>query len=238
MDIVLVSIAGLSLFLAIAMGVILFKVLRDDRQRADARVAALAVAAAALEPPAIARDLEIAPARPSAAVPSGELFAVAPEPSPWARRLGVAAAFAAVIAGAGYVLLPAKTAGSGAASTTAAAPLELLTLTHTQEPSGLTITGTVYNPRGGAPVSQASAAAILFGPDGNFLTSARAPLDFTTVAPGQESPFVIRVPVTGTVARYRVGFRSADGSVIAHVDRRADGTAARNAPSGGTPWVH
>ena len=239
MDVVLVSIAGLSLFLAIAMGVILFKVLRDDRQRADARVAALAVAAAALEPPTIARDLEIAPARPSAAVvPSGELFAVAQEPSPWARRLGVAAAFAAVIAGAGYVLLPAKTAGSDSAATTAAAPLELLTLTHTQEPSGLTITGTVYNPRGGAPVSQASAAAILFGPDGNFLTSARAPLDFTTVAPGQESPFVIRVPVTGTVARDRVGFRSADGSVIAHVDRRADGTAARNAPSGGTPWVH
>ena len=237
MDVVLVSIAGLSLFLAIAMGVILFKVLRDDRQRADARIAALAVAAAALEPPAIARDVEIAPARLPVAVPSGELFAVAPEPSPWARRLGVAAAFAAVIAGAGYVLLPAKTAGSDAASTTAAAPLELLTLTHTQEPSGLTITGTVYNPRGGAPVSQASAAAILFGPDGNFLTSARAPLDFTTVAPGQESPFVIRVPVTGTVARYRVGFRSADGSVIAHVDRRADGTAARNAPSGGTPWV-
>jgi hypothetical protein len=238
MDVVLVSIAGLSLFLAIAMGVILFKVLRDDRQRADARIAALAAAAAALEPPANACDVEIAPVRRPAVVPSGELFAVAQEPSPWARRLGVAAAFAAVIAGAGYVLLPARTAGSDAASTTAAAPLELLTLTHTQEPSGLTITGTVYNPRGGAPVSQASAAAILFGPDGNFLTSARAPLDFTTVAPGQESPFVIRVPVTGTVARYRVGFRSADGSVIAHVDRRADGTAARNAPSGGIPWVH
>jgi hypothetical protein len=36
------------------------------------------------------------------------------------------------------------------------------------------------------------------------------------------------------VARYRVGFRTADGSVIAHVDRRADATTARH---GSTPWV-
>jgi hypothetical protein len=237
MDVVLVSIAGLSLFLAIAMGVILFKVLRHDRERSDARVAALVAASASLEQPAV-RDLEITREARPALARSAELFAVAPEPSPWARRVAVAAAFAAVIAGAGYVLLPAKATGSDAASTAAAAPLELLTLSHLQQPSGLTITGTVYNPRGGAPVSQAFATAILFGPDGNFLTSARAALDFTTVAPGQESPFVISVPVTGTVARYRVGFRNADGSVIAHVDRRADGTAARNALPGSTPWAH
>ena len=48
---------------------------------------------------------------------------------------------------------------------------------------------------------------------------------------------MVSVPVSGTVARYRVGFRTADGSVIAHVDRRADGTAARHAPAGSTPWV-
>jgi hypothetical protein len=119
-----------------------------------------------------------------------------------------------------------------------ALPLELLTLSHTQQPSGLTISGTVYNPRGATPVSQVFAAAVLFGPDGNFLTSARAPLDFTTLGPGQESPFVVTIPVAGVVARYRVGFRAADGSVIAHVDRRADATAAQNAPSGGTPWPH
>ena len=41
MDVVLVSITALSLILAIAMGVVLFTVLREDRQRSDARVAAL-----------------------------------------------------------------------------------------------------------------------------------------------------------------------------------------------------
>ena len=241
MDLVLVSIAGLSLFLAIAMGAILFTVLRDDRRRSDARVAALAVAAADLDLPLAAED------RASEAptmLRSGDLFAVPAEPSPWVRRIGVAAALAAVIAVAGYVLLPATAAQSSAQAPLGGAqggpqqpPLELLTLTHTQQPSGLTISGTVYNPRGGAAVAQIFAAVVLFGPEGNFLTSARAPIDFANVAPGQESPFVISVPVTATVARYRVGFRTADGSVLAHVDRRTDGTAAEHAPAGSTPWV-
>ena len=162
------------------------------------------------------------------------------EPSPWGRRLGVAVALALVFAGVAYVAVPAKSANPSTPSAAApqAPPLELLALNHTQQPSGLTISGTVYNPRGGAPVSQVFAAVVLFGPDGNFLTSARAPLDFTTLRPGEESPFVIAVPVAAAVARYRVGFRSADGAVIAHVDRRADATAAQSAQSGGTPWAH
>jgi hypothetical protein len=53
-----------------------------------------------------------------------------------------------------------------------------------------------------------------------MLTSGRAPLDFTTLAAGDESPFLIRVPVSGTVAKYRVGFRRADGNVLGHLDRR------------------
>jgi hypothetical protein len=238
MDIVLVSIAGLSLFIAIAMGAILFSVLREDRRRSDARVTALAAASAKFDLPLAVSEGEPALEPNPAVVRSGELFAVEPASSPWASRVGVAAAVAVVIAVAGYVLLPARTVAPAAAATVAPqAPLELLTLTHTQQPSGLTISGTVYNPRGGAAVSQVFAAAILFGPNGDFLTSARAPLDFTTIDPGQESAFVVSVPVSSTVARYRVGFRTADGSVIAHVDRRADGTAARHAPAGSTPWV-
>ena len=238
MDVVLVSIAGLSLFLAIAMGAVLFSVLREDRRRSDARVAALAAASATFDLPLAVAERE-APREPGpVTVRPGELFAVGAESSPWASRFGVAAALAVVLAAAGYLLLPARMAAPAAAATAVPQPpLELLALTHTQQPSGLTISGTVYNPRGGTPVSQVFAAAILFGPDGNFLTSARAPLDFTTIAPGQESPFVVSVPVSGTVARYRVGFRSADGAVIAHVDRRADGTAARHAPAGSTPWA-
>jgi hypothetical protein len=239
MDFVLVSITALSLILALAMGVVLFSVLREDRQRSDARVATLAAASAKFDLPLARRDLEALPEPDLIVRTSNDLFAVNSEPSPWVRRLGVAAALAVVIGGIGYIVLPARSAEPSApAAASQNRPLELLTLSHSTQPSGLTISGTVYNPRGATPVSQVFAAAVLFGPDGNFLTSARAPLDFTTLRAGEESPFVITVPVAGVVARYRVGFRAADGSVIAHVDRRADATAAQNAPSGGTPWAH
>src|SRR5687768_1556937 len=99
MDVVLVSIAGLSLFLAIAMGAILFKVLREDRQRSDARVAALVVASAALEPPPAPRDREVVSA-PAVTLGPGELFAMPVESSSWGRRVGVAATVAAVLAAA------------------------------------------------------------------------------------------------------------------------------------------
>jgi len=238
MDVVLVSIAALSLIIAIAMGVILFKVLREERQRSDARVAMLAAASARFDLPLVVREPEIVQEPAPVTQAPGELFAVADGQSPWGRRAGVAAALAAVMTVAGYALLPAKGGAPELATAAQSQPLELLSLTHTQQPSGLTISGTVYNPRSGAPVSQVFAAAILFGPDGNFLTSARAPLDFTTLRPGDESPFVIPVPVSGAVARYRIGFRAADGSVIAHIDRRADGTTAKNGPAGSTPWAH
>ena len=81
--------------------------------------------------------------------------------------------------------------------------------------------------RATAPLSRVVATAFLFGPDGTFLTSSRAPLDFTTLAPGVESPFVVSVPVSGAVSRYRVGFRTDDGRVISHVDRRAPESLAQ-----------
>ena len=240
MDIVLVSMTALSLILAIAMGVVLFTVLREDRQRSDARVAALAAASARHDLPLAPRATESRREPDPIVRTSHELFAVSTDPSPWGRRLGVALALALVFGVAAYIAVPARSAHPAAASAAAppSLPLELLTLNHTQQPSGLTISGTVYNPRGGAPVSQVFAAVVLFGPDGNFLTSARAPLDFRTLRPGEESPFVITVPVAAEVARYRVGFRGADGSVIAHVDRRADAPAAQSARSRGTPWAH
>ena len=99
-------------------------------------------------------------------------------------------------------------------------PLELVSLRHLQQAQTLTVTGLVQNPRTGAPLSHVVATAFVFGPDGTFLASSRAPLDFTTLAPGDESPFVVTVPVTGAVSRYRIGFRGEDGRVIAHVDKR------------------
>jgi hypothetical protein len=165
-----------------------------------------------------------------------ELFARDEPHAPWGRRAVAAGALASVLLAIGFVAAsqsrPADPATNRSAelapessvhpqrSAPGAVPLELLSLHHVQEAERLVITGVVQNPRTGAPLSRIAAAALLFGPDGTFLTSGRAPLDFTTLTPGVESPFVVTVPVTGTVARYRIGFRTGDGRVIAHVDRR------------------
>ncbi len=165
-----------------------------------------------------------------------ELFAQAETQSPWGRRAAVAGALAAIVLAIGLAAAGASRSAASAAHGTAASapepsasssgpapaavPLELLSLHHVQEAERLVITGVIQNPRRGAALSGIAATALLFGPDGAFLTSSRAPLDYTNLTPGMESPFVVTVPVTGTVARYRIGFRTEDGVVIAHVDRR------------------
>jgi hypothetical protein len=258
MDITLTVVAALSLLIAMALALVVLKLLRDERARSDARVALLT--ARSLEPmlepvqhhafPSLPRssaaplrtshrrttsdvlldDVEI---RPSSS--TGTLFARADEPSPWGRRLGVIAAFSVVVIAIGAVSMwarrapAASTAPSGVqqAAVLEGAPLELLSLHHVQEPERLVVTGVVQNPRKGAAISRVVATVFLFGLDGAFLTSSRAPIDFTTLAPGVESPFVVSVPVSGAVSRYRVGFRTDDGRVISHVDRRTPESLAQ-----------
>lgn len=181
-------------------------------------------------------DLDIRADSPAIAGVS-HLFEEADAPSPWGPRFAVIGTLAAVVMIVA-VLLSAAHKGATPSQTSAApaqqpavlasAPLELISLRHAQEPQRLVITGLVQNPRNGAPISHVVATAFLFGSDGAFLTSSRAPLDFTTLSPGDESSFVINAPVTGQVARYRVSFRTDDGRVIEHVDKRAPDAIARN----------
>jgi hypothetical protein len=202
---------------------------RADRRRSTARVAALRQLAGEAEPagelPLGEIELEV-PASHAATEGDRPMFDERPAASPWPRRAAAALVVAAVAAAAGYALLPTRGSEPASAGARTPAPLELLSLRHTQEKERLVVTGLVQNPRAGEPLSRIVATAFLFAADGTFLASGRAPLDFSTLAPGDESPFVVSVPVTGTVARYRIGFRGEDGRVIAHVDRRAAGTLA------------
>ena len=110
----------------------------------------------------------------------------------------------------------------------AAAGLELLSLRDSRQPGSLTITGLVQNPHGGAPLSRVTVTAYAFDDQGAFLASGRALIEVTALAPGDESPFVVSVPVTATVAHYRIGFRREDGRVIAHIDKRQQPSVAAN----------
>jgi hypothetical protein len=166
-----------------------------------------------------------------------ELF-IRPEPSTaWPRRVAVVGILTLLVAAAGLAVrsrsaAPAATTTVATGATTGSASgqqtglLELLSLKQTQDTGALTITGLVQNPRDGAMLSKISATALVFSADGTFLASGRAPLDYTVLRPGDESGFVISVPVNAPVARYRVGFRSEDGRVIGHIDRRTATTMA------------
>lgn len=250
MTTLLIVVTVLSLAMAVAMSLVVLKMLREERMRSDARVAALLDAAAAdprrlattpaspkraeVHPPAFAkapagrrdggpasdRVLDL-PLRPTPAATT-ELFVAPPRRASWGPRIAVAAGVLAVLLGVTFsVLSPGRTAADGAvAASSTAAPLELLTLRHAAETGSLIVSGLVQNPKRGAPLGRAVATAYALAADGSVLATGRAPIDVVALGPGEESPFVVTVPVSGSVARYRIGFRAEDGSVIAHVDRR------------------
>jgi hypothetical protein len=244
MESVLIVVTVASLAMTIVLAGILVRLIRDERRRSNARVALLREvadeAAWQYQDPDPADEVDLTPAAASPAAP--DLFVRAEPRSAWPRRAAVAATIAS-LAGLIAVALPSRSPSpvmAGPSNATSASPqttamLELLSLGQTQDAAALTITGLVQNPRNGAELSKIKATALLFGPEGNFLASGGAPLDFTVLRPGDESGFVIRVPVTSPVARYRVGFRSEDGRVIGHIDRRSAATMAVGRDSSPAP---
>jgi len=151
------------------------------------------------------------------------------QPAPkrrWLALAAVALCMAAGVAGVYRIYRPAVEAVASSTETLVAGagerrPLELLSLRHSADPDGtFTVTGLVQNPSSGLTARKVVAVVYLFDRDGNYFASGKAALDFLVLQPGDESPFVIRVPNVGRVGRYRVGFRFEDGSVAVHVDRR------------------
>src|SRR4051794_10802779 len=258
MDTTLVMVTLLSMGMAGSLSVIVWRMLRDEKQRSEARVAALAGMAARQAPrsrsvidtPRVAIDtashspLDL-PMRAPAPLATQPLFAEPPASSPWGNRVAVMTGLALVLASVILFALassagrtaPRSTASASSpaapAAATAPAGLELISLRDSRKPDSLTITGLVRNPQGGSPLARVAVTAYTFDDKGAFLASGRALIDVTSLAPGDESPFVVTVPVTDTVARYRIGFRSDDGHVIAHVDKRQQGPIAALRPGSG-----
>jgi hypothetical protein len=138
------------------------------------------------------------------------------------RWLAVAAAIFAVLLGGSVYSRIGNNGGDAAARAAApTAPLELLSLGHRREGNNLAVTGLVRNPPTGTAVARVSAVVFLFDQQGTFVASAKAPLDYVTLSGGDESPFVIKVQASQSVARYRVSFRS-DDATLPHVDRRGE----------------
>jgi hypothetical protein len=210
MDAVLLTITACSRAAAAGFGGLGWRVGMDARARSRARIAALG---AEMDPPSAAVRIAVGSIVERAAGLGRPLVAFA--------AIGVmivAIGIAAVIATRGAAPAPA------AASTPS--PLELMSMRYQHAGTTLTVSGLVRNPAGAASVTGISAVVFAFDRTGAFVASGRAPLDFSALSPGDESPFVVTVPNVADVARYRVSFRTGTG-VVRHVDRRATSALAQ-----------
>lgn len=242
MDIVLLGITVVSLIVAFVMSITAWRLMRDEKNRAAARVAALAIAADELpvatpEPAAVAVKRSVkapwASPPPPAAEPlgptepilthaTGFLGATEMQHGDGSRQksLAVAAAALFVVLSGGLVWMMSGPRGTSAQAVGPNAPLELISLAHDRHAEKLSISGLVRNPANGAPVERLSAVVFLFDRMGTFISSSRANVDFLKLGAGDESPFVVSLDAPPTVARYRVSFRTDDG-IVPHVDRRS-----------------
>jgi hypothetical protein len=235
-DVLLVTVTLASLLVAGAMSLVAWRMARDERARSAARVAALSneiasdtsdAEVAAVAVPMAWADMSVTSGAPEPALAmsgASGLFATTSEPArpAWARV--APALLAGVVLVGGVAGTAVMLSGGGGTATAAAAhdprPLELLSLRHAIADGNLSITGLVRNPAGNVAQERLTAVVFLFDDKGGFLASGRSLLDFTSLAPGEESPFQIALTAPPGVARYRVSFRRDEGGVLPHVDRR------------------
>ena len=229
MDMTLLVIASLSLVVAAVMSAIVWRMRREERRRSDARVAALV---AAID----GDELELKPAHTQQVVVRGNLFSSSDSIESHGRRLAAVAAFGvfvvgaaaafAVVAGIGSRhLVPSRPDRPAVAQASAKAPLELLALEHDRDGDRFIVRGIVRNPTG-ATIDGLAAVVSVFGRDGGLITSGRAAVAASALAPGAETPFVVTVSGADDVERYHLSFRT-DAGVVPHLDRRPRGLVAR-----------
>ena len=153
-------------------------------------------------------------------------------------RRWLAVAAVALVAIAGIAGLRALWSGHTAVEASPAAvvapgvggvPIELVSLGYERAKDALVIRGFVRNPAAGSARTGTSASVFLFDGEGGFLGSGRGVLDTPKLGAGDEAGFEIRLPANDAVRRYRVTFRSPEGDVVPHLDRRDTSLAAANA---------
>jgi hypothetical protein len=230
MNTILLIVTILSLASAAILAVLNWRLISEERRRSAARVEALlSAAAAAPEPVAMPETFE-APAGGVALRPDSvqrqDLFHTTSEPVSSVWRLAIPVSLGILIVGTLVTILFVSNEGGAQpapvavrAAGTTSAPLELLSLRHELSQDRLSITGLVRNPRTSRQLAGVNVVVFVFDRSGAFMTSLQGPLDFRTLAAGDESPFVVSLDHIADVGRYRVSFR-ADDQVVPHIDRR------------------
>jgi len=208
MSAALLAITGVSLLLAGFMSAVAWRMTREERRRSDTRVAMLAAEIYKDEAPPAERINRLLEQTTG---------------SSWSRSLVTAVAGAGVVVTMGLVAMLGVRGSNRSArlqpSDQANAPLELLALEHERDGERLVVRGIVRNPLNAVERDDLAAVVLAVGRDGDVVSSARAALPVTKLAPGASAPFVVNVTNAADVERFRVSFRS-DARVEPHVDRR------------------
>jgi hypothetical protein len=232
----LLALALISGALAAVLSAVSWRVARDERQRRDARIAALAADIHGDAPHDLLLHQGVAG--------DGTGFGPAPPFGPPVEAPATSTSRA--VAAAGFFVLASVTAMTiwarpgpaiaprgplpiGATTIPVAPtprPLELVALGHERDGDRLTVRGIVRNPSPGADVERLAAVISVFDRNGAFLVSARGSIAAPAMHAGTESSFAVTIPNLANVGRYRVSFEDAD-RVVSHVDKRSTRTLAR-----------
>ena len=222
MEAVFFVITLISIAIAVYALASLRRLQQRERERSDARIAVLA-AAAQPEPRGI-RDSLIPETEPLTASPEA-FFGTVQRETPSAARLPLfVAATLIVMLGGALIFLNTSATNDHAATVAHVAqsnPLELVALSHARDLTLLTISGTVRNPASGAKVEGLTAVVSLLDANGALVSTKDVPLDYRALGPGEEAPFKVSIPNSGSISRYRVSFR-AGTDVVPHIDRRSE----------------
>ena len=199
----------LALLMTIGMGLVTWRLVREERRRSAARLAALA------------GELGQHPApSPEPSTPPTDLFqARAEKPGELTRRLaGVGAAGVVIVAIVSVGLMPSTGRQTGIAPEASHLPIELLALTHDHQDGMLEISGTVRNPGNGLAAQQLTVMALVLDDEGDVVATERVPIGRDRLATGAESTFTVLLPAE-VATRYRISFLSED-TPVPHLDRR------------------
>ena len=230
MEITLITVTLLSLFLAISMGVVTWRLVQEERRRSAARLAALAAELGRGGELSVNEAADpLAPGSPAdgdaANAPEAEtggLFASGFQSTStgWGRFAALAGAAVVGLVVAATVLLLSRPGAGGAAAADDGGrpPLDLIALRHAAEGPFLDIRGSVRNPAEADDAERLSVVALAFDATGTLVATRRTPVETLSVPPGADSPFTIRLLAAG-ISRYRISFLL-DETTVPHIDRR------------------
>ena len=195
MELALGTVTVIALVMTVAMGVVTWRLVHEERRRSAARLAALETElrkrrVAGVPTPALPTQTAAAPAQPTVlrtdrlspphrtTAAAGELFATTTrESGGWSRRAAGIGMAAVLVAAVISVAVVASLDGPAEPAPAAPVPatVELLALEHAHQGAFLAITGAVRLAADAMPPSPLAVRAMIYDEAGQLVASARVP---------------------------------------------------------------